>query len=45
MRNSNVTGACVSQNAHSDMLQRVWAEMDYRLEVHSATKDGDIGHL
>jgi hypothetical protein len=45
MRNSNVTGACVSQNAHADMLQRVWAEIDYRLQVYSVTKGGDIGHL
>jgi hypothetical protein len=29
----------------SDMLQRVWAEMDYRLDVCRVTKGGHIEHL
>jgi hypothetical protein len=45
MKNSNVTGACVSQNAQADTLRRVWAEMDYRLDVCRITKGGHIEHL
>jgi hypothetical protein len=44
MKISNVTGACVSQNAISridrEMLRRVWAEVDYRLDVYRVTKGG-----
>jgi hypothetical protein len=45
MKNSNVTGACVSQNAQADMLRPVWAEMDYRLDNCRVTKGGYIQHL
>jgi hypothetical protein len=45
MKNSNVTGASVSQNAQADMLRQVWAEMDYRLDVCSVTKGERIEHL
>jgi hypothetical protein len=44
MKNSNVKGACVSQNAISridrEMLRRVWSEMDYRFDVCHFTKGG-----
>jgi len=29
----------------SDMLQRVWAKMDYRLDVCLVTKGGYVEHL
>jgi hypothetical protein len=45
MNNSNVTGACTSQNAQAGMLQRVWAKMDYRLDICRITKGGRIEHL
>jgi hypothetical protein len=45
MKNANATGACVSQNAQADMLRRVWAEMDYRLDVYRVTKGRRIEHF
>jgi hypothetical protein len=27
------------------MLQRVWQELDYRIDICCVTKDGDIEHL
>jgi hypothetical protein len=45
MKNSNVMGACVSQNAQADMLRREWTEMCYRLAVCRVTKGGHIEHL
>jgi hypothetical protein len=45
MKNSNVTGAYVSQNAQAGTLRWVWAEVDYRLDVCRVTKGGYVGHL
>jgi hypothetical protein len=42
---SNVTGACIPQNAQTGKLRRVWAEIDYRLDVCCVTKGEYIEHL
>jgi hypothetical protein len=38
-------GCLCIENAQADMLRRVWAEMDYRLDACRVTKCGHIEHL
>ena len=38
-------GACVEETITADMLQTVWNEMDYRVDVCRITKGAHIEHL
>ena len=38
-------GACVKETITADMLQTVWIELDYRVDVCRITKGAHIGHL
>ena len=38
-------GACVKETITADMLQTVWNELDYRVDVCRITKGAHIEHL
>ena len=38
-------GACVKETITADMLQTVWNELDYRVDVCRITQGAYIGHL
>ena len=38
-------GACVKETITADMLQTVWNELDYRVDVCRVTKVAHIEHL
>ena len=38
-------GACVKETITADMLQTVWNELDYRVDVRRITKGAHIEHL
>ena len=37
--------ACVKESITADMLQRVWNELDYRVDVCRITKGAHVEHL
>ena len=45
MHSFNRQGACVKETITADMLQTVWNELDYRVDVCRITKGAHIEHL